>query len=640
MIFQRWFGPGGNPPSGFWRFRLWFPLLAGLALVLLVSACQVRGAQTGAVITVRARDRLHPVNPLIFGQNILFTGNSLWNRRLNDIDPAARPLVKNLAPTLVRFPGGEASDIYLWEDGLGFRTTTEIKPDTTTITLDGVPRWRTVHKARLLRRNTGAMGTPFTFLRTHGNQIKGVMGLSGFYPPGCIIRPGARAKQPDYFTNNYGIMEHMKFVHSLGAQAIIVVNYNTGLDKAGRLSDQASLSQKVKRAAAWVAFVNGSPEDTRSLGRDDEGNDWHTVGYWAQRRVTLGHPAPYGVKYWEVGNEEYDKNNTGGFAPARTYAHDFVTFARAMKAVDPDIKVGAVGLTFPRGRGDADCRDAWNPTVIRIAGAAMDFLVLHPYYPAAGPKPAPYDSQAWYTAVMAAASQALADIQQVRQVIQKNGPPGKKVGIAITEYGIWPADSKNPKDWANLGRALYDAGLIMGLLRDGPKLGVNLAANWILSGSMATAAIGYDWHSGTRTLRPDYYAMELLRKLRSVVVKTQVASPTFSVSRVGNVMARKGIPLLGALATISRDGRRLTLLVINRGLAAPMPATIHLRDYRPQAAARVFKVMGPRLSANNEDNPKTVTLTTAKVSGAAPDFKYTFAPHSLTLFQFQAQSGN
>lgn len=70
------------------------------------------------------------------------------------------------------------------------------------------------------------------------------MGLSGFYPPGCIIRPGARAGQPDYFTNNCGIMEHMKFVHSLGVQAIIVVNYNTGLVKDGHLSDQASWVRK------------------------------------------------------------------------------------------------------------------------------------------------------------------------------------------------------------------------------------------------------------------------------------------------------------------------------------------------------------------------------------------------------------
>lgn len=139
MIFPSLSGSGGNPPGGVWRFNSWFQLLASLALVLLVSASQVRGEKTDTVITVQARDRLHPANPLIFGQNILFAGNSLWNSWLNDIDPAAQPLVKNMVPSLVRFPGGAASDIYLCEDGLGFRTTTEIKPDTISITLDGVP---------------------------------------------------------------------------------------------------------------------------------------------------------------------------------------------------------------------------------------------------------------------------------------------------------------------------------------------------------------------------------------------------------------------------------------------------------------------------------------------------------------------
>ena len=360
-----------------------------------------------------------------------------------------------------------------------------------------------------------------------------------------MVRPEARAGQPDYFSNNYGIMEHMKFVTSLGAQAIIVVNYNTGLDKEGHLSDQASLSQKVKRAAAWVAFMNGTPQNDQALGRDDEGNDWHTVGYWAQKRAAWGHPAPYGVKYWEVGNEMYDKNNEGGFTTAKAYAQDFVTFALAMKAVDPGIKVGAVGLTSPRGQGDADFTDAWNPTVIRIGGADMDFLILHPYYPAAGPKPAPYRSPAWYRAVLAGASQALTDIREIRKVIQANAPPGKPIEIAITEYGIWPAAAKDPRDWANLGRALYDADLIMGLLKEGPELGVNLAANWLLYGSTPAAAIAYDWHSGTRTLRPHYYAMQLIRKLAPIVVETQITSPTFSVQRVGNVRDASGIPLVG-----------------------------------------------------------------------------------------------
>lgn len=640
MIFRCSSRHGGNRPRPFWWSGPLFSLLATLALVLLVFGGQVRGDESETVITVQTRDRMHSLNPLIFGQNILFASNSLWNTSLDDIDPVARPLVKSLAPTLVRFPGGTAANLYLWEDGLGFRTTSEVKPYTPTITLDGIPNWKTVQQARLLHSSAGAMGKPFKFLRLEGNRIEGVLDLKGFYPPGVIIRPDARAGQPDYFFNNYGIMEHMKFVTSLGADAIITVNYNTGLDREGRLSNKVSLSQKVKRAAALVAFVNGAPQNERSLGSDDEGNDWHTVGYWAGRRAALGHPAPYRVKYWEVGNEMYDKNNEGGFTSAETYGQDFVAFARAMKEVDASIKIGAVGLTSPRGHGDADFTDEWNPTILRIGGADMDFLILHPYYPSAGLKPAPYQSQAWFTAVMAGASQAMADIKEIRKVIQENAPPGKQIQIAVTEYGIWPADAKDARDWANLGRALFDADLLMGLLRDGPGLGINLAANWALHGSMQAAAIAYDWKTGTRTLRPHYYTMQLLRKLAPIVVETKVTAPTFSVQRVGNVMDATGIPLVGALATVSKDGSVLTLLVLNRSLETSLAATIQLVDYRPQATAQVFGVTGSRISDNNEDQSKTVTLTATPINDAASRFRYTFKPHSLTMFQFKADNEN
>jgi len=640
MIFRCSSRHGGNRPCSFWWSGPFFSLLATLALVLLVFGGQVRGDETETVITVHARDRMHSLNPLIFGQNILFASNSLWNTSIDDIDPAARPLVKSLAPTIVRFPGGTAANLYLWEDGLGFRTTAEIKPYTPTITLDGIPNWKTVQQVRLLHSSAGALGKPFKFLRLEGNRIEGVLDLKGFYPPGVIIRPDVRAGQPDYFFNNYGIMEHMKFVASLGAEAIIIVNYNTGLDQEGHLSNKVSLSQKVKRAAALVAFVNGTPQDERSLGIDDEGNDWHTVGYWAGKRAALGHPAPYRVKYWEVGNEMYDRNNEGGFTSAETYGQDFVLFARGMKEVDSNIKIGAVGLTSPRGHGDADFTDEWNPTVLRIGGADMDFLILHPYYPSAGLKPAPYQSQAWFAAVMAGASQVMADIKEIRKVIQENSPPGKQIQIAVTEYGIWPAVAKDPRDWANLGRALFDADLLMGLLRDGPGLGINLAANWSLHGSMPAAAIAYDWKTGTRTLRPHYYAMQLLRKLAPIVVETKVATPTFSVQRVGNVMDATGIPLVGALATVSKDGSSLTLLVINRSLEASMAATIQLMDYKPQATAQVFGVTGSRISDNNEDQSKTVTLVTTQINDAASRFMYTFKPHSLTMFQFKAETEN
>jgi dipeptidyl aminopeptidase/acylaminoacyl peptidase/alpha-L-arabinofuranosidase len=92
-----------------------------------------------------------------------------------------------------------------------------------------------------------------------------------------------------------------------------------------------------KDAAEQVEYFNGSADTP--LGRLRAGN---------------GHPQPYGVKYWQVGNEregtEYEKR--------------LAEFCKAMKAVDPSIKLLS---SYPR------------PGVLRQAGELLDYVCPHHY---------------------------------------------------------------------------------------------------------------------------------------------------------------------------------------------------------------------------------------------------------------------
>ena len=608
-----------------------------LLSLIAASAAPACSQSEEARITVTAAVTTHPVNPLLFGQNLLFAGNSLWNSRLNDIDPAARPLIQPITPTIVRFPGGSASDLYLWEDGIGLKTTAPVTPDSTTLILEGIPDWQTVKAARLVDTRDGQFGDRFHFLRQDGNRLEGVFGIKNLHPAGTLVRPDARMGQPEWFSNNYGPLEHLKLVQSLKAQALFTVNYATGLDKAGKLSTRVSLSQKIKRAAAWVALVNGRVDDPRPLGVDEEGHDWQTVGFWARKRQAFGYPQPFGVTQWEVGNEVYDKNEIG-FTSARRYAQDFIAFTGAMKGVDPHIHVGAVGMTSPRGRGDADTADAWNPTVVKAARDYLDFLIIHPYYPAGGQERALYHSEPWFTAVMAGADQALSDLREIRQVIAANALPGKPIGIAITEYGIWPAASNDPRDYANLARAIYDADLLLGLIQDSSELGITLAASWNLHGSNPTALIGYNWKTGTRTIRPQYYALDLIMNhLGPAQVTTRVSSPYFAVAQVANVKSKSAVPLLHAVAFSSPGRQRLALMVINRSLSAALPTDIQLQGFIPQAEARVWTLSGNRVMDHNETLSSTVAPRSGEITNAGSNFSYTFEPHSLTVLEFRAR---
>ena len=97
-------------------------------------------------------------------------------------------------------------------------------------------------------------------------------------------------------------------ISGLNAQVFATVNYGTGTPE---------------EAAAWVAYANASPTTTANtlnvtIGTDAKGYNWQTVAVWANLRgatalgtddgmnfLRLGRSTAIGIKYWEVGNENY-----------------------------------------------------------------------------------------------------------------------------------------------------------------------------------------------------------------------------------------------------------------------------------------------------------------------------------------------
>ncbi|MGW5051899.1 cellulose binding domain-containing protein [Actinokineospora sp. NPDC004072] len=148
-----------------------------------------------------------------------------------------------------------------------------------------------------------------------------------------------------YVAPNTDFDTFMAGVRRAGGQAIVTANYGTGTPE---------------EAAGWVRYAN----------------------------VEKG----YGVEYWEIGNELYGNGHYGAEweadehpdkSPAG-YAGLVRDYARAMKAVDPTIKVGAVLTTpgeWPDGITAAGDAGSWNEVVLSVAGADIDFVILH-WYPA------------------------------------------------------------------------------------------------------------------------------------------------------------------------------------------------------------------------------------------------------------------
>ena len=273
--------------------------------------------------------------------------------------------------------------------------------------------------------------------------------------------------------------------------------------------------------------------------------------------------------------------------------------------------------------------------MVRIAGPALDFLVLHLYYPAASQARVSFTSPTWLTATMAAAQQTVANIEQLRVVIAAISPRAAQIELVVTEYGILPIGPHEPRYSSTLANGLYYGDLLMTLLQH-PEFNITLATAWtLIDGSTQEAAIHYDWSTGSRWARPHYYALQLLRhSLAPNLRRTSVTSPTFGTAQVGNVSYTLSIPMLGALASTdggTADGARAQ----PRGDRAD---PLHLHGYTPQPTATVRTLTGASLAAHNEDVHMAVTPATSTLSLAAPTLTYTFPAHSLTLLELQGSS--
>ena len=278
-----------------------------------------------------------------------------------------------------------------------------------------------------------------------------------------------------YYAANNDFGHFVSLIDKVGT-AIITVNYGSNL--AGNGPGEPA------EAAAWVAYCNGDPSDTKVIGKDSTGVDWKTVGYWATMRsstplatddgynfLRIAHPQPLKILYWEIGNEVFgngyygDRDKNGGYEedlhapyspdpnestklrkknPALSpsvYGKGVVEFSRAMKAVDPNIKIGAVLNTPPI---DDSWGGDWNPGVLKECGTAIDFVVIHWYTGNFAPPD-------WKTldsaSLLAAPQQEIpAMVSALLGLFQKYcGANASRMQMAVTELGPRPfAPITNP----------------------------------------------------------------------------------------------------------------------------------------------------------------------------------------------------
>ncbi|HCC00406.1 MAG TPA: hypothetical protein DEP42_04215, partial [Ruminococcaceae bacterium] len=199
------------------------------------------------------------------------------------------------------------------------------------------------------------------------------------FPGGCFasfynwrdgIGPYSERKpKPSYFWgglnyNDVGTAEYAMLCNAVGAEKQIVVNvyhpskrkYDVDFPDGQDLMpggyvfpEFMSLTEGAQSAADWVAYCNSK------VGENP----------MADLRAKHGYREPFGVRYWELDNEVHR------WFEAKDYAWAVVVYSKAMKAVNPTIKIG---MSSYGGRpGKKDFHDSFND-MLDIAGPYIDFI--------------------------------------------------------------------------------------------------------------------------------------------------------------------------------------------------------------------------------------------------------------------------
>jgi alpha-L-arabinofuranosidase len=267
-------------------------------------------------------------------------------------------------------------------------------------------------------------------------------------------------------TNDVGVEEFVRLCRIIVAEPLICISLGDGVDNARCL----------------VEYLNG-PADSE----------------WGRKRAANGRAEPYGVKYFQVGNE----------ITSSDYVKSLVEFVRAIRAVDPSARILS---SFP------------TKEIVEAAGAELAILAPHYYQP---------DLDG-----------VDADLRKIEGWIQSSAERDR-LKIGITEWNI------DAGDWG-LGRgklnslrcALFEAQFLNLLHRHSDYVVLACRSNMTNSfcgGTIQTNAAGL-----YRT--PGYLTMEMFRKhTRPVPLRVAADVPA----------------TVDATACGAEDGSAVTIFLVN-----------------------------------------------------------------------------
>jgi alpha-N-arabinofuranosidase len=262
-------------------------------------------------------------------------------------------------------------------------------------------------------------------------------------------------------------------------------------------------------------------------------------------RAENGHPEPYGVKRWEIGNEP--------FIPGQVtdYALTIDAYSNAVRKADPGILLGGAGWHRPGWLNHYHPDTVpWNETLLELAGDHFDCLIVHSYA-WIDKKPENVD-EAFIEAVLSYPNRLGEWLDENDALLGEKGYSG--MGYWFTEHNGYYGEKGMSPLLCQAFNGVLNARMLMQYVRHG----VELACYWNAASNgwghfSALALPGLDPQHFQK--RPAYYVYRLFGNvIGDQVLKTDVQGPTYTTRRVGTIPGGEGNPYFDALATLRKDG--------------------------------------------------------------------------------------
>jgi alpha-N-arabinofuranosidase len=339
-----------------------------------------------------------------------------------------------------------------------------------------------------------------------------------------------------YDFHEVGTDEYIALCRELGSQPCITVTMG--------------IPEGAREAADWVEYCNGSAETP-----------------WGKVRAQRGRQEPYGVKYWCIGNEIWGEWMGPAHSSADAYARNLRQFATAMRKADPRL------VLIASGTDGVTLGNDWDKKIVAEAGDCFDWISLHHYSPITKALTGPEGALEFTRQACQPRDGLLPWLREMRRAIDQSSPPGKRIPIAFDEWNLWHNwFTRHDETQWHIGPidAAFAAAQLQMFCEEAESLG------------MASAAMFQPVNEGLIQVKPFSADLTAMGQVFAI----------FRAHQGGRLLKTdpsRDARAVDACASLSADGKRVILTLLNRAPDEQRPITVSLKQ--GQAARAVATIL-------------------------------------------------